>query len=112
MQNQFKSRATVYLKLSNKTKGLRKMMTSGARETGKATVSDSARAGESQKTDNNTAADTPNPNTLFAVDSISTCRPLQKALSFSSNEPRFHAHETETFRFWFTRGFENENTLE
>ena len=45
-------------------------MTSGARETGKAMVRDSARAeGASQNTENKNAAETPNPKALLAADS-------------------------------------------
>jgi len=46
-------------------------MTSGARETGKATVRDSASAaGEWLNTEHKSAAETPNPNALFPADSI------------------------------------------
>jgi len=64
-------------------------MTSGARETGKATVRDSASAaGEWLNTEHKSAAETPNPNALFPADSIHPSLPPHLALNFFSS----HVH--------------------
>jgi len=64
-------------------------MTSGARETGKATVRDSASAaGEWPNTEHKSAAETPNPNALFPADSIHPSLSPHFVFSFFSS----HVH--------------------
>ena len=90
----FKSKYS--LRLKNIVTKRKKKITSRARETGKATVRDSARAGESQQTEAKAAAAAANPKSPFPNDVMSS-RLLRRCVSDSGlcqahgaiNPPRF-----------------------
>lgn len=107
-----KSLLTHYCSNPSKSLRLKKIVTkrtSRARETGKATVRDSARAGESQQTEAKAAAAAANPKSPFPNDTISSWL-LRRCVSGSG---LCQAHGTiNTPRFLVLRRFKHESRWE